>query len=183
MLNVSEVFQKSTKNKLASQQAQVHEISQIGKWNQGSQASDQAQANPIASRPWGRSSNIEALFRSKDCSPFASQFPFLSPLQKRLNLIRTHWCVDNEGVTRSWERPSNSPHRGSGVLGGVWMSIPAPWCMHSCELVTAFTQIRGQTQTLFVLQYIGKHCRTCNHFIGAARAHFCIQGGPGHIVR
>lgn len=142
---------KAQKIKQASQQAQVQEILQIGKWNEGSQASDQAQANPIASRPCGRSLNIEALFRCKDCSPFASQFPFLSPLQKRLNLIRTHWCVDNEGVTRSWERPSNSPHRGSGFLGGVWMSIPAPWCMHSCELVTAFTQIRGQTQALYVL--------------------------------
>ncbi|KAG7512993.1 hypothetical protein JOB18_044850 [Solea senegalensis] len=45
---------------------------------------------------------------------------------ERLNLIQTHWCVDNEGVTRSWERPSNSPHQGTGFLGGVWMRTPAP---------------------------------------------------------
>lgn len=87
--------------------------------------------------------NIEALFRCMDCSP-CLPISISFPPAERLNLIRTHWCVDNEGVTRSWERPSNSPHRGSGFLGGVWMSTPAPWCMHSCELVTAFTQIQGQ---------------------------------------
>lgn len=80
-----------------------------------------------------------------------SQFPFLPPPAERLDLIRTHWCVDNEGVTGRWERPGNSPHRGSGFLGGVWVSTPAPWCMHSCELVTAFTQIQGQTWRLHVL--------------------------------
>lgn len=82
-------------------------------------ASDRAQLNPNSSRPRDRSLNIEALFRCMDCSP-CLPISISFPPAERLNLIQTHWCVDNEGVTRSWERPSNSPHRGSGFfLGGV----------------------------------------------------------------
>lgn len=143
-------------------------------------ASDRAQLNPIASRPCGRFLNIEALFRCMDCSPLPPNFHFFSPPAERLNLIRTHWCVDNEGVTRSWERPSNSPHRGSGFLGGVWMSIPALWCMHSCELVTAFTQIRGQTQALYVLYR--KTVQDLPSFCCGRRAFCCVQVELGRTM-
>lgn len=101
------------------QRSHLSRFSQMTKWKQQTRkpAPDQAQLNPITSHPWGQFLNIEALFRCMNSSP---SLPISTP--HPLNLIRTHWCVDNEGVTRSWERPSNSPHRGSGFLGGVWMS-------------------------------------------------------------
>lgn len=91
-------------------------VSKSSKWKEGSPIQTPAQLNPNSSRPRDRSLNIEALFRCMDCSP-CLPISISFPPAERLNLIQTHWCVDNEGVTRSWERPSNSPHRGSGFFG------------------------------------------------------------------
>ncbi|CAB1439771.1 unnamed protein product [Pleuronectes platessa] len=64
---------------------------------------------------------IAEFLRSHKAQVIEQLKPPNSPVHKgpveRLNLIRAHWCVDNEGVTRSWERPSNSPHQGTGFLG------------------------------------------------------------------
>ena len=137
------------------------------KWKQGSPLSPDQQLNPITSHPQGHFLNIEALFRCMDCSP-CLPISISFPPAERLNLIRTHWCVDNEGVTRSWERPSNSPSPGEwGFWVGfgwvallrdacthvsLWQPLPKSKARHRRCMYYIEIQYRTQIQTFLVLQ-------------------------------
>lgn len=142
-------------------------------------ASDQALRNPITSCPWDHFLNIEALFRCMDCSP-CLPISISFPPAERLNLIQTHWCVDNEGVTRSWERPSNSPHQGSGFfwVEFEWVALLRDACTH-VSLWQPLPKSKGRHR--HCVYYIEIQYKTFKHFNATESLCITMKQCAGYI--
>lgn len=174
---------KAQKIKQRSQQAQVQEILQIRKWNQGIKASGpQTKHKRILSLPVHVAvpETLRHCSDARTAAPLPPNFHFFLP-------CRTGWIWSGpigvwimKGLPGAGRGPVIPRTGGVGFwVGFGWVSLLRDACTH----VSLWQPLpKSEARPRRCMYYIGKHCRTRHHLIGAAGARFYIHVGPGHIA-